>query len=176
MKGKLKLENGKEIDIELSEKQLKEIQPKKKKKTGYERVSKCEKYYVSDNSISCGYCDLNEEANLYDDNFYKNADYYSNKTLTLNNTRADTLMRQLRRFAVENSEKELDWHWHNDCKYYIYYNYNCHAIDVGSSDGSLVAIRYFGQIYFDSKKVAKKAINEFKEELLWYFTEYRDRV
>jgi hypothetical protein len=58
-------------------------------------------------------------------------------------------MRQLRRFAVEHREKELDWNsMHNKCqdKHAIYYNYD-------KSDMHILSTTYFksfNTIYFDS--------------------------
>ena len=103
---------------------------------------------------------------------YKNANYYSDKKVAENNARADRLMRQLRRFAVENAENELNWKNTNQCKYFIYYDYELNRI----SNGFLNPFRDSFQIYFDTKETSQKAIETFKDELMWYFTEYRDRV
>jgi hypothetical protein len=169
MKAKLILENGREIEVKVKTEDFKKAQPKK---TGYERVGKNEKYYVSDNSKKDGYTDFIEDADVMDDNSYVNADYYNNPTLAENNTRADRLMRQLRRFAVEHSKKELDWNNNEQDKYYIYYNYCDNKLEC---DGYVNA-RDFGQIYFDTLDACEEAIKEFKNELIWYFTEYRDRI
>ena len=36
--------------------------------------------------------------------------------------------------------------------------------------------RYYGIIYFDSVQIAQLAINTFHDELVWYFTEYKDSL
>ena len=88
-----------------------------------------------------------------------------------NNSRADKLMRQLRRFAAEHRVNKIDWS-KEDCKYHIRYGYKynnlyaCHDV-LG---------RELGQIYFDSKEVADLAIETFHDELMWYFTEYKDSL
>ena len=80
-------------------------------------------------------------------------------------------MRQLRRFAVEHREKEIDWCSGSQTKFYIYY-----GINNGLSVSGVNSIREFGAIYFDSKETAQLIIDTFKDELLWYFTEYKDSL
>lgn len=36
--------------------------------------------------------------------------------------------------------------------------------------------RYHGIIYFDSGEAAQLAIETFHDELIWYFTEYKDSL
>ena len=170
MKAKLVLDNGKEIDVELSTEQLAEIQAKKK--TGYERVNKGETYYLAISETEDGYLDTFDKYGESDELFYEGANYYNDETLAENNARADQLMRQLRRFAVENSEEELDWNNINQLKYYCCYDY--HNKELISP--LAYHLRDFGNIYFDSEKTCQKAIEEFKDELIWFFTEYKDRV
>lgn len=166
MRAKLIIE-GKEFDIEISDPKLQElISPKKK--TGYEPVEKNQKwYYVRGNEdiLTCtnyGYSD--------DARYYKNANYYSDKTVAENNARADKLMRQLRRFAVNSRVNELDWHDNTQSKWAICYN----SDGIGayeSSDG-----RCCGAIYFGCLIDVQKAIETFHDELIWYFTEYKDSL
>ena len=138
--------------------------------TGYERVEKYENYYFI-SAVNNLAADV-EYQNNCNDNFYDNANYYSDETVAENNARADKLMRQLRRFAVEHNDCELDWSNDEQTKCYIFYNYNSTHLNIGCS----YVRRDFGQIYFLSDKVAKQAIKEFKDELIWYFTEYCDHV
>ena len=81
-------------------------------------------------------------------------------------------MRQLRRFAVEHREKDIDWIDGNQNKYFLRYDYLNKKIYVGF----ISSWRDFGQIYFDTKEMAELAVEAFKNELLWYFTEYRDSL
>jgi hypothetical protein len=167
MKGTLKLENGKELTVEIDENTLKSIE--KPRKTGYERVEKGEDYYlISSNQI--GWND--EQGDTTDQGLYNNANYYSNKTIAENNFRADTLMRKLRRFAVEHREKKLDWNDDEQSKYYIEYSHYGQLLEIDEN----CLYQSFGKIYFDTIETAEAAINEFKDELLWYFTEYRDSL
>ena len=169
MKAKLIIED-KEIEIEISEEEYKKLQPSEEKKTGYERVAKPSVYfYVSyndkvDTTI--------EDCYDVDDECYESANYYSDKTVAENNARADKLMRQLRRFAVQHREREVDFNDTNTEKYYIYYDYGNDELGV-----SLVfRSKNFGAIWFDSEETAQAAIDKFHDELIWYFTEYKDSL
>lgn len=137
--------------------------------TGYERVNEHEKYFSVEDIGSSVYTNFEHNAEI-DKDVYANANYYSDKTVAENNARADKLMRQLRRFAVEHNDCELDWDNYNQIKYcidYDYYRKRCTVLDT-------LWHRYFGQISFSSDKIAEQAIKEFKDELVWYFTEYCD--
>lgn len=137
-------------------------------KNGYERVGNMMEYYAM--RLNGDICDMTESNDLVDKQAYESGNYYSNIKVAKNNIRADCLMRQLRRFAVENC-KEVPWdnnaeHWY---------------IRSGMVNKSLFAdvVTYakdFGGIYFDTQEITEKAIEIFKDELLWYFTEYRDRL
>lgn len=154
--------------IEIDEADLKAMQ--NKKKTGYERVGDLKKYYWIDGD---GLIHMSYNNNTTSDDFcYNVANYYSSKDIAQNNARADQLMRQLRRFAVENRKEKLDWKTRDCNKYSIYYSYPGEMLYVDCS----VDCKEFGQIYFDSEELAKQAIEEFKDELIWYFTEYKNSL
>ena len=135
--------------------------------TGYERVKESEKYYHID-ATGETHTDFEDNDNFNND-LYANANYYSDETVAENNARADKLMRQLRRFAVEHNDCELDWN-NNHSKYYIYFDYEYECPNIGYAYNA----KDFGQIYFSSREIAEQAIKEFKDELIWYFTEYQD--
>ena len=169
MKAKLIIE-GKEIEIEISEEEYKKLQSPEEKKTGYERVPESDVYFYTYPSgcveTTCETCyDIDDEC-------YESANYYSDKTVAENNTRADNLMRQLRRFAVEHRECGVNFNDINTEKYYICYDYASDELEVSS----VVFLKNFGAIYFNSIKVASAAIDEFHDELVWYFTEYEDSL
>ena len=168
MKAKLIVE-GKEFPIEIQDPELQKLIASKKK-TGYERVELDERFYSvrADNSIFAPiYCRLLEHDACYDA-----ANYYSSQTVAENNARADELMRQLRRFAVEHRKSGLNWSDTAQRKYYIYYNRRDNKIDIGY----VIFGRDFGSIYFDTEEAAEAALSAFKDELTWYFTEYKDSL
>ena len=169
MKAKLIIE-GTEIEVEISEEECKKIQPPEEKETGYERVSESDIYFYAHSGGYVGtasedYCNIDNE-------YYELANYYSDKTVAENNARADKLMRQLRRFSVEHREHGVNLNDINTEKYYICYDYE--GNELGTTF-TFVA-RVFGVIYFDSEETAKAAIDKFRDELIWYFTEYKDSL
>ena len=166
MKAKLIVE-GKEFEVNINHPEFEKLM-KQEKKTGYERVEADEFYFFENcegevNSSSDIHC-------LEDDASYRVANYYSNPLVAENNARADKLMRQLRRFAVEHRKEEIDWA-SSQLKHYIVY-------DCGVSIGiyHTVKTREPGVVYFDSVEAANDAIKTFHDELIWYFTEYKDSL
>ena len=169
MKAKLIIE-GTEIEVEISEEEYKKLQSPEEKKTGYERVPESDVYFYAHPSgcveTTCEACyDIDDEC-------YESANYYSDKTVAENNTRADKLMRQLRRFAVEHRECEVNFNDTNTEKYYVYYDYKNDELGVSF----VRRTRDFGVIHFDSEETANAAIDKFHDELIWYFTEYKDSL
>ena len=169
MKAKLIIE-GKEIEVEISEEEYKKLQSSEEKKTGYERVTESDIYFCAN---SRGYVETAcEDYYDVDNEYYESANYYSDKTVAENNARADKLVRQLRRFAVEHREHGVNLNSTKTEKHYICYDYE--GDELGATF-TFVA-RVFGVIYFDSEETAQAAIDEFHDELIWYFREYKDSL
>ena len=169
MKAKL-LIDGKEIEVNISEEEYKKLQPSEEKKTGYERVPEDSDFYYESGGgdVESGFDDYS----YIDGKFYKSANYYSSEIVAENNARADKLMRQLRRFSVEHREHGVNLNNTNTKKYYIYYGYQSKEFEIHD----VLITKIFGAIYFDSKETANAAIDEFCDELIWYFTEYKDSL
>lgn len=162
MKAKLVVE-GKEFDIEILDPKLQElIAPKKK--TGYERLESHCDYWVEDEFGVCQHVG-GEEYHIIDE-IYKNANYYSSDIVADNNFRADKLMRQLRRFAVEHrtNDKVAE-------RYYIYYIRDSNLLQLRRD-----TVNSFICPWFDNQHAGAQAIETFKDELIWYFTEYKDSL
>lgn len=161
---------GKEFDIEILDPELQKLMIPLKK-TGYERMSVNQpRYYVDVDGVATM---IDADYDL-EDGCYEAANYYSDKAVAENNARADNLMRQLRRFAAEHREEQLNWIDYNQEKWYIAYDYRISPeLQVWACDP---LERDFGAIYFDSDKTAELAIDTFKDELIWYFTEYKDSL
>ena len=166
MKATLIIE-GKEIEIEISEEEYKKLHLSE---TGYERVAKnCDFYYESSGSdVERGF----DEHCYIDDKYYESANYYSSNTIAENNARADKLMRQLRRFAVQHREPGINFNNANTAKFYIICDYENDELRATYTSYAKV----FGAIYFDSREVANAAIDKFHDELIWYFNEYKDSL
>lgn len=142
-----------------------------KKKTGYERVDIGNTYYSASMcpNIRMGSIELADKYNNAD---YDNANYYSSEEVAKNNARADKLMRQLRRFSVENRVTDIEWGEGSDPKYFIYYDYSKKSLEVEKN----YRLRPPFSICFDSINSTAQAIREFGDELIWYFTEYKDSL
>lgn len=173
MKAKLIIDN-KDIEIEISHSELvKLLTPSKK--TGYERANCTGDTYWHDD---CGqlHCD-NDSFSFIFNRLYENANYYTSKEIAENNIRADRLMRQLRRFAVEHRKNPLNWEEiHSQRKYFICYRTSDIFDDAELKIKGCWEDKYFGGIYFDTQEAAQEAIKIFHDELLWYFTEYKDSL
>lgn len=139
-----------------------------KPKTGYERVKFGQQYY-SDGSSRSYYKETEEEYDMDDCN-YRTACYYSDETIAENNARADDLVRRLRQWQALNDEP-VDWRY-DKVNFFIGYHYDTEKLSVNSND----YYRQFNNIYFATREKAIEAAEVFKDDLLWYFTEYRQRL
>ena len=174
MKNAKLIVDGKEIEVQINEEDLKKITTTDKI-TGYERASSGSRYYTDSSGKVITFVESTAESTKgikFDEKVYRSGNYYSDSDVANNNVRADNLMRQLRRFAAENRKEYIDWENKNQNKYYLRYDYLNKKIYVGL----IQSFRDFGQIYFDTKDIAELAMEKFKNELLWYFTEYRDSL
>jgi hypothetical protein len=159
--------NGKPVQATVDDAVIREAMgEKKEKKTGYERESKLNDYYFIS---SLGGVDSDVESNVaVDDSKFYTGNYFTCKKVAENNARADALMRNLRRFAAEhggcgkpgaaayNGAKNYDW-------------------TVSYVEGVFQTKKVFpniGAILFKDEDAANAAIDAFRDELMWYFTEY----
>ena len=78
---------------------------------------------------------------------------------------------KMKRFADEYNKENLKFTDDYQEKYFIIYDF---ASEVLRIDWRYNWQDMF-QIYFDSEEIAKKAIDTFHDELMWYFTEYEKR-
>ena len=170
MKGKLII-NGKEYEVELDDNAIKELTPHPR--TGYERVGRNEYHFFADTMVEYtnGITEDIDKYEQFDDEMYKNADYYSDKSVARNNARADTLMRRLRRFAAENGGIPNAKHWDDAAqkKYIIVYDHGDEILECHER----VVCQNYSPVYFLSKEACQNAIDLFHDDLLWYFTEYQ---
>ncbi len=167
--------NGKEFEIDIKEEDVKKLK-EKPKHTGYERVADNERYYYNDR-FGC-VVSAPETCWVSNDVQYQIANYYSDETIAEDNARADKLMRQLRRFAAEHNAMIVD-----KAKIEINGAWVIRYIEVisegavkGAVEVKRVISRYFGDIYFDSYDTAMGAVAEYHDELMWYFTEYKESL
>lgn len=173
MKVELKA-NGKTVQVEITKEQAKILGlVEERSRTGYERVEKSETYYVI-NTEDDSMIDITEFNDQTDERCYNTGNYYSDKTIAENNARADRLLRQLRQWQAQNDEviSKEDWEDQDLKKYSIIYDYSSNVFYADRTWW----MREPNNIYFKSKEKAEEAIEVFKDELLWYFTEYVQRL
>lgn len=170
MKVELKV-NGKTVQVEIPEEQLKELGViKERSRTGYERVKKGEMYYLIDTEYN-SMLKITEFNNQEDEQCYNTGNYYNDKVIAENNARADKLLRCLRQWQALN-DRAINWKNKNICKYTIRYDYAMNMFNVIPN----FCERCLNDVYFTTRETAQRAINVFKVELEWYFTEYQQRL
>ena len=163
--------DGKEYIYEISEKELEDLNRKYvDKPTGYEKATNeaDEVCYVT---ATGQICILHEgQSPLSSSTIYTNANYYTSKRLAEANSRADNLYRCLRRFAAEHREHPITWNPKGS--YAIRYDHYENEILVDYTE----SFQDYGNIYFNTREIAEKAIEIYRCELIWYFTEYKDSL
>lgn len=166
--------NGKNINAEISEEDAKELGlTEERSRTGYERVDEDESYFIDD-TINDGYEVIGDGGTLVNNLYYINGNYYNDKTIVENNARADRLLRQLRQWQALNDKSISveDWEDNDKDKWCIMYGYGAEELYVNWFHSA----RLHNVIYFTTKEKAEEAIEQFKDELIWYFTEYVQRL
>lgn len=91
-----------------------------------------------------------------------------------NNARADRLLRQPRQWQALNDKPISVEDWNNESKkkWFIIYSYSSEEMYAEY----YYIMRLPNTIYFATKEKAEEAIKVFEDELLWYFTEYVQRL
>lgn len=140
-------------------------------RTGYERGEVEETYYLVD--VDDEITNMKHNGQL-DRDCYDVGNYYSNKTIAENNARADRLLRQLRQWQALNDKSISVEDWNNESKkkWFIIYSYSSEEMYAEY----YYIMRLPNTIYFTTKEKAEEAIEVFKDELIWYFTEYVQRL
>ena len=171
MKVELKA-NGKTVQVEMTEEQAKILGlVEERSRTGYERVEVEETYYLVE--VDDEITNMKHNGQL-DRDCYDVGNYYSNKTIAENNARPDRLLRHLRQWQAQNDEPISVEDWNNESKkkWFIIYSYSSEEMYAEY----YYIMRLPNTIYFATKEKAEEAIEVFKDELIWYFTEYVQRL
>lgn len=145
-----------------------DAQERGRPRTGYERVNKKQEYYTTYNDF---YDDISEENAQEDDENYSVGNYYSDEQFAADIARAETLMRRMRQWQALNDEA-VDWRDVRKEKYCLSYDYDMRTITIGERNDN----RSLFDIYFSTGEKAEEALDIFHDELMWYFTEYRQRL
>ena len=161
------IKGDKRVEVEIPDEQFEKLFAEKKK-TGYERVENNEFYWFMDSGL--------EKVGVYDQRSsddcerYEFANYFSDKTVAENMARAQKPWNRIHRRAVELCEPMQTTQM---IQYYvIIYDVTLNKVVVGG----WTTFRGFGTVWFDTEEHCQQVIDEFRDELLWYFTQFRDRA
>ena len=143
--------------LEMEFKEVKEVQ------NPYTRVNYIEKYCSIGRRGDVGF--IQEDSHYYDNELFSIANYFNNKEYAEYVAFKETLMRRMDRFAWEHNEIDINWRDSCSAKYYIAFDniYNELSIDCNCTYQS-------NNIYFTSREIAAKAIEEFKDDLIKLYT------
>lgn len=161
--------NGKTIEVEVSEDQVKKLFPEEKK-TGYERTEAHAGPYWSITDLVEAKWHLDDSYSNYDDEVYENANYYTDKEVADNMAKAQRLWNRIHRRAVELCEPVCV------SKVGTIYQIVFIAMNNNIVPWDRYDTRAFGTVWFDTEEHCQQVINEFHDELLWYFTQFKDRA
>jgi hypothetical protein len=149
---------------------LEQTKRAEQKRTGYERAKDGETFYVRyvhgiEANMSCG--------GSAEDTLYQMAATTTDRQLMIDNARADTLWRQIRRYAAEHGgiPSPKDWKSSAIIKYTWHYDYNVGRL---LSDATFTII--WCPIHFLSASARDACIEEFRSELIWYYAEYEAQL
>ena len=106
---------------------------------------------------------IDEESMDFAQKLYENDNFYSTREAAENTIRADNVLRRLRHYAISHRSKDVSM---ADGGYTITYNYELECLEIGAT-GNWLAL---GDMVFDTEEIARKAINKYATELIWYFT------
>lgn len=159
--------DGEVLYAEIPDEEINKLISKKKKKTGYERAKLGQSYYAINDFREI--FEFDEENESHDQSGYDVANYYTDKEVAENMARVQRLWNQINRRSVElcesvRTQEEI-------LLYTICFYPDGSEIQATSDFG-----RYFGSIYFDTREHCQQVINEFYDDLLWYFTEFKNRA
>lgn len=133
----------------------------KEMKNPYERVDNRDIYYAIERAGSVTSLADNSD---YDDRMFNIANYFNNKNYAEYVDFKENLMRKLDKFAWEHNAKVINWDRDVE-KYYIVFS-NQHSELIIDWDFVLQS----NNIYFTSRKIAEKALEEFKDDLIKLYT------
>lgn len=138
---------------------------------GWEMPEVDSTYYYEDAAGKIKSASVSESENSLHQvqSLYSVGNCYSSESLAKDIARSNMLIRKLHRFAIEHRTNPIS---EKKGGYTIMYNYVNKCIEVGLS-GTYLSL---GDVLFESEDNAREAITENRDELIWYFTEFKDRL
>lgn len=153
--------DGREIEAQVNEEDFKEVEKKKG------RAEVGENYYRFTTSLLT-VVKTEEDKGAFNESCYYSGNYFLTEKECEDAARVVSLWLRMKRFADENNENSVDFNNGDINKYSIYFSFNNRCFEISLNNAYKDAF----QIYFDSTETAQKAIDEFRDDLIWYFTEY----
>lgn len=157
--------DGKEYAVQMKDEDVKTLT---RPETGYEFTSEDKLCYAT--ATDGAAMSLNHLCSPIFE-LYDTGNYYTDKELAEDIARADRLYRRLRQWQALN-DTPVEWDNDDWNKFYIYYNFERKRICYETNH----AYETFGTIYFSSQNAVEAAIAKFRDELTWYFTEFKQRL
>lgn len=162
-----------EIEKRMSEIQqeldaLKEQLNKPEKKTGWEKPEKDLSYWYISGGGQVGR--FTWRTDDMDNDLYATGNCFASKEFAENIARYQYLDLRIRRRIAEVCEP-VDWKNYSQTKFTIYYDHVENRCCVTS-----LSYMHKGQWFCDTKAHTEQIIEEFKDDLLWYFAEFKDRM
>ena len=170
MKSKLQLiVNGKPvmIPINLTDEQIRQLVSAANFDeilTGWEEPQLGQTGYFENEFNDVSEFEVNEETIDFAQKLYENDNFFSTRETAENTVRADNILRRLRHYAISHRTTDTNM---ADGGYTITYNYNENCLEIGAT-GNWLAL---GDMVFDTEEIARKAMNKYAADLIWYFTE-----
>jgi hypothetical protein len=170
MKSKLQLIiNGRPVllPIQLSEEQIRQLTSAiniDEVLTGWEEPQIGQIGYFENEFNEVSEFEVTEETLEFAQKLYESDNYFSTKETAENTVRADNVLRRIRHFAISHRATDTVM---ADGGYTITYNYELGCLEIGAT-GNWLAL---GDMVFDTEEIARKAMNKYAADLIWYFTE-----
>ena len=170
MKAKLQLTvKGKPVlmPVILSEQQLKELISTTNIEdlaTGWEEPKIGQIGYYENEFNDVQSFEITEQTLGFAQKLYDNDNFFSTREAAENTVRADNVLRRLRHYAISHRATDQTM---ADGGYTITYNYQDQCLEIGAT-GQWLAL---GDMVFDTEEIARKAMNKYATDLIWYFTE-----
>lgn len=97
-----------------------------------------------------------EENARSDDGCFTVANYCTDRALMQQRAYHEILNRLLWRYSMEHDGDKIDWNNHYINKFYIRYEHDNNAVSIGFNS----CYQNYGIVYFNTKEIAKNAIEE----------------
>ena len=175
MESKIQLTlNGKTIyiPIELNDEQVRALTEAvnlDETMTGWEAPQLGKMGYFENEYNEVGEFMIDEESLEFANLLYENDNFFSTYETAQNTIRADNVLRRVRHYAISHRTTDTNM---AEGGYTITYNYESGCLEIGAT-GNWLAL---GDMVFDTEETARKAINKYASELIWYFTEGKSQM